>query len=261
MIMWVESQSVAAITLLVCGFCYLLTAAVLLAMAALVAVRPRVAEALKATSPVMLTPLAVVASLLIVFLAARVWSNLDRANTLVAKEAGAVGELVLLADALPPGDTQAALRECLRAYLRFVESEDFPAMAAGRAGLGPPPDLVEAVDILLKFVPAGPGQQIVREHAMAAAEAIMEARRGRVLLSRAQIDPIQWFVVLVLDALILLVIAMVHIDRRLTAAVNLFIFATATASCLVLLMAYDRPFSPGGFTVRPDALREIGDAG
>ena len=261
MITWVELQSVAAIALLVCGFCYLLTAAVLLATAALAVARPRIADALKATSPVMLTPLAVVAGLLIAFLAARVWSNLDRANALVAQEAGAIHELVLLADALPPGDTRAALQSGVRTYLRFVEAEDFPAMTAGRAGSGPPPSLVEAMGVLLAFVPTGPGQQIVRERAVAASEAAMEARRGRVLLSRAEIAPIQWLVVLILDALILLVIAMVHIDRRLTAAVNLFIFSTAMAACLVLLMAYDRPFSPGGFTVRLDVLHEIGAAG
>lgn len=86
----------------------------------------------------------------------------------------------------------------------------------------------------------------------------MEARRGRILLSRAAIAPIQWLVVLVLDALILVVIALVHIDRRSTAPVNLFIFSTAMAACLVLLlMVNDRPFGSGGFTVQPQALREI----
>ena len=258
MIAWVESQPVAAIALLVCGFCYLLAAAVLVAAAALAAARPTIADALKATTPVMLTPLAVIAGLLIVFLAARVWGNLDRANALVAQEAGAVRELILLAGALPPGDTRTALRGDVRTYLRFVEAEDLPAMAAGRADPGPPPGLAEAMGALLAFAPATPGQQTLRERAVAAAEEAMGARRGRVLLSRAEIAPIQWLVVVVLDALILLVIAMVHIDRRLTAAINLFVFSTAMAACLVLLMAYDRPFSPGGFTVQPRALREIG---
>jgi hypothetical protein len=36
---------------------------------------------MKATSPVMLTPLSVTVGLLIAFLAARVWSNLDHAST------------------------------------------------------------------------------------------------------------------------------------------------------------------------------------
>ena len=40
-------------------------------------------------------------------------------------------------------------------------------------------------------------------------------------------------------------------------ATTLGIFATATAVCLTLLMAYDRPFAPGGITVNPEIYREI----
>jgi hypothetical protein len=49
----------------------------------------------------MLTPLAVIAGLLIAFLASRVWSNVDRANTYIAQEASAIRESVVLADTLP----------------------------------------------------------------------------------------------------------------------------------------------------------------
>jgi hypothetical protein len=58
--------------------------------------------------------------------------------------------------------------------------------------------------------------------------------------------------------LILLTIAMVHVERPATVAVNLFILSTAVAACLVLLMVNDRPFGTGGITVQPEALRELG---
>ena len=80
---------------------------------------------------------------------------------------------------------------------------------------------------------------------------------SRVLLSQAEIAPIQWAVILVLATLILVTIAFVHIDRRLAMGITLFIFATALAICLVLLLVYDRPFSAGGFTVRPAVLRAV----
>ena len=57
----------------------------------------------------MLTPLAVLAGLLIAFLASRVWSNVDRANTYIAQEASAIRQSVLLADTLPE-DTRTAVR-------------------------------------------------------------------------------------------------------------------------------------------------------
>jgi hypothetical protein len=110
----------------------------------------------------------------------------------------------------------------------------------------------------LAFVPANAGQQVTQERAVAAITQLLEVRRSRILLSRTAISSVQWFVVLLLDGLILLVIAMVHIDRRLTVALNLGIFSTAVAACIVLLMVNDRPFAAGGFTLQPEALLEIG---
>jgi hypothetical protein len=60
-----------------------------------------------------------------------------------------------------------------------------------------------------------------------------------------------------LDVLILLTIGMVHVDRPITSAVNLLIFSTAVAVCLVLLMVHDRPFATGGITPQPDTLRDV----
>jgi hypothetical protein len=50
---------------------------------------------------------------------------------------------------------------------------------------------------------------------------------------------------------------MVHIENQLAMAITLFIFSTALAICLVLLMVYDRPFGAGGFTVPPTVLRAV----
>jgi hypothetical protein len=163
----------------------------------------------------------------------------------------------LLADTLPE-DTRTAVRAALKQYLRFVETDDWPAMAQGRANLRRiPPGLTDAMTALLSFVPAGPGQQVTQERAVIAVEQALDARRHRIVLSQATIAPIQWVVIFVLDALILLTIAFVHINRRATAVVNLIAFSTAVACCLVLLMVHDRPFAAGGITIQPDALRNV----
>jgi hypothetical protein len=78
-----------------------------------------------------------------------------------------------------------------------------------------------------------------------------------VLLSQEEIAPIQWAVILVLATLILVTLALVHIDRPLAIGITLFIFSTAIAICLVLLLVYDQPFGAGGFTVQPTALRAV----
>jgi hypothetical protein len=69
MLLWIESQSTPVIALLVFGFCYAATAVIFVG-AAILSSRGIAAD-LKATSPVTLTPLAVVLGLLIAFLASR----------------------------------------------------------------------------------------------------------------------------------------------------------------------------------------------
>ena len=121
-----------------------------------------------------------------------------------------------------------------------------------------PSGLPEALTILLSFVPQQPGQQLAQSHAVAAVEQVLQARRKRILLSESVISLPQWLVIFVLDALVLITIGTVHGGRYTTVAVNMAIFSTAVASCIVLLMINDRPFNSGGIVVQPTALHEIG---
>src|SRR5947207_13341796 len=99
MLLWLESQLTSTIALLVFALCYALAAIIFMA-AATISRRP-IAHELNATTRVMLTPLAVIAGLLMAFLASRVWSNLDLANSYVAQEASAIRESNLRAYPLP----------------------------------------------------------------------------------------------------------------------------------------------------------------
>jgi hypothetical protein len=154
-ILWIESHSTATIVLLAFSLRYALAAIIFIA--AVAASRHRIASHLKATTPTMLTPLSVIAGLLIAFLASRVWSNLDRANAYIAQEASAIRESLILADAFPT-DTRTALGNAIRNYLHFVETEDWPAMNASRASLRRlPSGLTDAMRTPLSFVPTQPG--------------------------------------------------------------------------------------------------------
>ena len=111
--------------------------------------------------------------------------------------------------------------------------------------------------ILLSFTPVQSNQQLAQQRALVAIEQALEARRNRVLLSQAEIAPIQWIVIIGLAVLLLITLAMVLIQERLAMAITMFIYSTGIALCLVLLMVYDRPFGVGGFIVQPTVLRDI----
>jgi hypothetical protein len=256
MLWWLETQETLVIVLIVFAFCYLLAALILVGLAILS--RSPIAGALHVTTPAMLTPLAVIFGLVIAFLATRVWGNLDHAQAYVVEEASGIREAVLVSSVLP-SDTRDALRKEIGNYLHFVDQVDWPAMLRGQEGLHQTPSgLPEALTILLSFVPQQPGQQLAQSRAVAAIEQVLQARRKRILLSEAVISLPQWMVIIVLDALVLFTIGTVHAGRYTTAAVNMAIFSTAVASCIVLLMINDRPFNSGGIVIQPTALHELG---
>lgn len=252
--LWIEAQGTTVIVLLVFGACYLLTAAIF-CLAAILS-RRAVAKDLKAVAPV-LTPLCIILGLLIGFLAAGVWANLDRGNQYVGQEAGALRETILLTDALP-SDVRTSVRQAVKKHLDLIESKEWPAMASGRANLQSiAVGLAEAMTALLSFTPVQSNQQLAQQRALVAIEQALEARRNRVLLSQAEIAPIQWIVIIGLAVLILITLAVVLIEERLARAITMFIYSTGIAACLVLLMVYDRPFGVGGFVIQPAVLRDI----
>jgi hypothetical protein len=253
--LWIEAQSTWVITLLVFSACYMLTAGIF--WLAVVLSRREIAKDFKAVVPVTLTPLGVILGLLIVFLSSRVWTNLDRAGEYVGQEAGALREAVLLADSLPP-EVRMSVRQAIQKHIHLLESEEWPAMARRQASLQSiAVGLAEALTAVLSFAPVQPNQQVAQQRAVVAIEHALEARRNRVRLSQAEIAPIQWAVIIVLAVLMLVTLAMVHIESRLAMGVTMFIFSSAIALCLVLLMVYDRPFGAGGFVVQPTVLRDI----
>ena len=253
--LWIEAQSTAVIALVLFSLIYVLAATVF-CLAAILS-RRSVAQDLKAVVPTTLTPLGVILALLIGFLAARVWANLDHAGQYVGQEAGALRQAVLLADALPP-EVRTKVRQAIQRHIRHVEAEEWPAMASGQATLQSiAVGLAEALTEVLSFVPTEANQRLAQERALVAIEQALNARRNRLLLSQAEISPIQWTLIVVLAMLILVTIALIHIDKRVAMASSMFIFSTAIAACLVLLMVYDRPFGAGGFTVTPAVLRAV----
>lgn len=92
------------------------------------------ARAFKAMSPVMLTPLAVVFGLLVGFLAAQVWSDADRANAAVVREASALRTIVVLAASFPE-EPAARIWAFVRRHIQEAVSREWPAMAQRQATL------------------------------------------------------------------------------------------------------------------------------
>jgi hypothetical protein len=252
---WLLNLPVLAMGTVILGLTYLGTAVIYWVITWL-AEDERTRAAFKAVSPGMLPPLSVVFALLVGFLAAQVWSDSERANSAVNREASALRDAILVASALPP-ETETQFRQLIRTYILNTTTREWPAMAQGDATLTlAPPRLTEALQLALSFPATTPGQQAAQRALATALQATFDMRRERIILSRASINWVKWTVLLGQAAIMLVAIAMVHCDNRLANKIILGLFATSVAVALVLIASHSRPFT-GQISVRPTYLLQV----
>lgn len=235
----------------------LVLAAIVFALATRLSVGVWRQDSFSAVSPVTLTPLSVVFGFLIGFLALQVWGDWDRARQLVAQEASALRETVILTNAVDP-DLAKAVDADIAVYLAGVPKE-WEAMGQRRLRLSaPPPGLVTAVRRVIAFEAASPQAQRAADHALVALDRALEARRARVLISEAGVIGLpKWVAATLLAMLLQLSIAVVHAHHRGGQAVALAIFTAAACTSLGLVAAFDHPFRSWPRGVPPDALMQI----
>jgi hypothetical protein len=254
MVDWVEGLPVLWMGIVVFAGMALLALAIYLAAMALAGGER--APVLKALSPGMLPPMGILFALIVGFVAAGVWGEVDRAEDAVDVEASALRSVVLLSEELPGAD-QARMRELIRSHIEEAVNDEWPAMAQQRATLNAiPKPLADALHLALSFAPQGDGQTIAQRETVASLENALDARRQRIIVSRSGINTVTWAGLISLAVLALLAIAFVHSANRATAAVAMAIFAAAVAVVIVMLAAQDRPFS-GHLGLDPDVLEQV----
>jgi hypothetical protein len=236
------------------GFTYLLAAAIF-AMVARLATEER-AKSFKSISPGMLPVLGIIFGLFVAFTAAQVWNDSDRASSTVTREASALRAAVLLAAGLPE-EQQARLRGLLREYVQHATTVEWPQMARQAASLRTaPPALAGALQFVASLNPQGAGQQTAHREIVAALQTALDARRQRIIVSLAEVNPVKWWCLYLQAACALLVIGLVHCDNRLAAGIAMGLFATGVAASVLLIAAHDRPFT-GQISVSSAPLLQI----
>lgn len=254
MMEWLHSLPLGWMALVVFVVTYLVAGGLYwLVMALAVGERAR---AFKAISPGMLPPLGIIFGLLVAFIAAQVWGDLDRAHAAVNREASALRAIVLLAASFP-GEPETQLRALVHRQIEDAVTHEWPAMARRRATLTmTPAPLAEALQVSLALTPRGDGQVAAQREILAAVENAFDARRQRILVSQSTVNWVKWTALLVQAVCTLLAIAMVHSDNRASAALAMGLFATGVAVSVVLISSHDRPFS-GDLSVGPDVLLQV----
>ena len=251
---WIHALPVGWMAVVVLGFTYLVTGAIY-SLVMTLATGER-ARAFKGVSPGLLPPLGIIFGLLVAFVAAQVWGDVDRAHAAVNREASSLRAVVLLSTAFPE-EPRARLRGLISRHIREARDVEWPAMARRRATLTMiPAALGQALETTLTLPVSGEGQVAAQREIIGALENALDARRQRILVSRSEVDWVKWMALMIQALCTLTAIAMVHSDNRLTARIALGLFSTAVAVCVILVAAHDRPFA-GPLSVRPDVLLQV----
>jgi hypothetical protein len=251
---WLHNLPIVWMALLVFGLTALGTAAIYVVVTML-SVGER-ARSFKAVSPGLLPPLGILFALFMAFTASQVWSDNDKANSVVDREASALRTVVILAAAFP-GEPETRLRSLIRSYVADAVAQEWPMMAHRTATLQIIPySLAEALQLTLALTPNNQGQQTAQREITTALENALDARRQRIIISQSQVNWVKWLCLCLQAACTLLAIAMVHCDNRLASAIAMGLFAIGVAASLLLILSYDRPFT-GELSVGPNPLLQV----
>ena len=238
---WLFALPLLWMTLVIFAAAYLVAAGVYLVVVGL-AVNGR-ARVFKAFSPEMLPLLGVIFGLLVVFVAVQAWNDFDKAKVAVDTEASALRVGVVLDESLPE-EQRIHLRTLINRYIDEAVNREWPAMAQHRLTLASPPTaLVEALQLTLSLKPQDESQRMAQREIVAALNRALDARSQRITISQSGVGPVKWAAILLLGLCMLIAIAMVHSDNRLTCAIAVTLVATGIALSALLIAAYSRPFT------------------
>ncbi len=251
---WLHNLPVPSMALVIFGSVY--SACIIIYGIVLILARGNRLRAFKAVSPGILSPLGTLFALFVAFTAAQVWADTDRATAAVDHEAGALSKVLFLATSFP-GPSAAQLSELIGQYIGNVVNLEWPEMARHSNSLmAKPRPLDEALTVTLALTPSSRGQEIAQNEMVEALEAALDARRQRIVISQAQVNPVKWSCLLAQAFCTFLIIAIVHSENRLAGGIGMGTFATGVAVSLLLIATHDRPFT-GEISVHPAPLLNL----
>ena len=215
------------------------------------------ARAFKAVSPGMLPPLGILFALLVGFVAVEVWNNFDKAKNAVTTEASTLRAVVLLAGAFPD-EQRTRIYALVNRHIDESVNKEWPKMTQRRATLATlPTALIEALHVTLGLKPADDSQRAAQLEILKELHTALDARRQRIVISEAAVGTVKWLGILLQGLCTLVAIAMVHSDNRRACAITLMLFATGIALSVLMISAYSRPYSAGGYFVAPELLKQV----
>lgn len=197
----------------------------------------------------------VIYGILLGLVAAGVWSNFQALSNQVDSEATITAALYQDMATYPHTYRQAYQRE-LKAYVRAVIEQDWPAHNQGSVSQASSKVLRSFKNHLYDFVPLTPRLRVVHGQSINQLNELLIAHRLRLRGNQANLPELLWWVI-ILGALINVAISWFFVSDDIVHQVALTsLIALLLGSLLFLTAAMDNPFR-GGFSVDASAFESV----
>jgi hypothetical protein len=196
---------------------------------------------------------AVLFSLLTGFLAYDVGERNRQATRAVQTEAGELQNVYTLSVASVTDMT--AIRVALKAYVRSIVSDEWPAVA-GASSVQTDPAFDQLLSEISNPAISRDASAPVHSAMLTAAVRAGTARSTRLSLATDRTNELKWISVLILGAITQLALALVHLEKPRAMMAALTVFSTGAVVALGLIALQEDPFS-GVFRVSTAPLQHL----
>ncbi|HEY1728314.1 MAG TPA: DUF4239 domain-containing protein [Candidatus Baltobacteraceae bacterium] len=229
---------------------FLVTAAVAVAVALAAAgvhyvvqrcIGPRILVEQNNVAGFIYSAIAVTYAVVLGFVVVVVWEKYGEVQNHVDAEAAAVFDLYHTAEAFPQ-PLRRRIRTDLRGYVADVVTREWPEMTDGTVALSAVSDVENIAREIETFTPSNRGQQDAHQIAMQELLRAFDARRERVLATRASVPPILWFGLIAGASATLCFTFFFGVQNRVMQLLMTGILAALITIMFVVIKEFDTPF-------------------
>lgn len=194
-------------------------------------------------------------AVLLAFVVVVVWERHTTAETRVAQEANALGDLFRNSQAFAPA-ARDSLVDAIDGYARAVIDDEWAAMDDGRTS----PAALRAYAVLwqsyVRFVPRTEREVLWYRTSLDRLNELGDARRLRLLSSRTRVPNVMWSVLLTGGLITIAFSFLFGTKRAWTQSLMVAVVSVTVSLVLLLISVLQHPFS-GSARVDSEALQQI----
>lgn len=221
---------------------------------------PRLRESGSSTSELGQSVMGIVGGMFafsVTFLVSTTWATDDRAREAVDSEARSIRIMETYAAPLPP-EARQKLDVLIEDYVGAVLHE-WNDMAARRLSEEAETELQHLYAGVLDGLGVSGLDPLLRQRLLVALDDLSHARQLRLSIAQEAVDMGQWFLVVGLGLLLLIIVAAVHRSSPQIRAKALVVTTAAVSIMLFVVVTYHRPFA-GAIHVGPQPIQEASEA-